>query len=67
MKLRDLKEMDRDELREKKNDFWAELLDLRTQSAMKHLDNPLKIRTIRRSIARINTFLRNHDLGIREI
>lgn len=67
MKLRDLKEMDIDELKEKKEDFGAELLNLRTQGAMKHLDNPLKIRILKRSIARINTLLRQHELGIREI
>jgi large subunit ribosomal protein L29 len=67
MKLRDLKEMDVDELKAKKEEFLAELLNLRSQFAMKHLDNPLKIRTLRRSIARINTLLREYELGIREI
>lgn len=65
MKLRDLKEMDVDELQKKKKECLSELLDLRTQSAMKYLDNPSKIRTLRRSIARINTFLKQHELGIR--
>jgi len=67
MKFRDLKEMDKDELKEKKEEFYAELLNLRTQFAMKHLDNPLKIRILRRSIARINTLLREYELGIREM
>ncbi|MEW6095936.1 MAG: 50S ribosomal protein L29 [bacterium] len=67
MKLRDLKEMDIDELKEKKEELSAELLNLHTQFAMKHLQNPLKIRILRHSIARINTLLREHALGIREI
>lgn len=67
MKLRDLREMDIDELQEKKKECLSGLLDLRTQSAMKHLDNPSKIRTLRRSIARINTLLKEHELGIRKI
>jgi len=67
MKLRDLKEMDLDELKEKKTEFLSELLNLRTQSRIKHLDNPMKIRTLRRSIARINTLLREQELGLREI
>lgn len=66
MKFRDLKEMDIDELKAKKKELSAELLNLRTQLAMKHLDNPMKIRTLRRSIARINTLLREYELGIRE-
>lgn len=67
MKLRDLKEMDVDELKAKRKECFAELLNLRSQFAMKHLDNPLKIRILKRSIARINTLLREHELGIREI
>lgn len=67
MKLRDLKEMDLDELKEKKNELWKEMLNLRTQTSIKQLDNPMKIRILRRSIAKINTLLRMHELGIREI
>lgn len=67
MKLRDLKEMDLDELKEKKNELWKEMLNLRTQTIIKQLDNPMKIRILRRSIAKINTLLRMHELGIREI
>jgi len=67
MKLRDLKEMDLDELKEKKNEFLSELLNLHSQAVIKQLDNPMKMRTLRRSIARINTLLRAHELGIRKI
>ncbi|MEW6606741.1 MAG: 50S ribosomal protein L29 [bacterium] len=64
--FRDLKEMDLDELKSQKEKFFGEVLNLRTQSAMKHLENPSKIRTLRRSIAKINTLLREYELGIRE-
>lgn len=67
MKLRDLKEMDKDELKEKKNEFLKEMLNLRTQAIIKQLDNPMKIRILRRSIAQINTLLKMHELGLREI
>ena len=40
-----------------------ELMKLRTQAALGTLDNPGKIRAIRKTIARILTVLRERELG----
>ncbi|MFH1563112.1 MAG: 50S ribosomal protein L29 [Nitrospirota bacterium] len=65
--FRDLKELDIDELKKKREEFLSELLDIRTRFAMKHLDNPMKISKLKHSVARINTLLKEYELGIREI
>ena len=65
--LRDLKELDIDELKRKREEFLSELLNIRTRFAMKHLDNPMKISKLKRSVARVNTLLKEYELGIREI
>ena len=41
-----------------------ELIDLRLQKVLGHLDNPMRLRTIRREIARLNTRIHAVDIGI---
>ena len=41
-----------------------ELIDLRLQKVLGHLDNPMRLRTIRRDIARLNTRIHAVDIGI---
>ena len=41
-----------------------ELIDLRLQKVLSHLDNPMRLRTIRRDIARLNTRIHAVDIGI---
>ncbi len=43
-----------------------ELIDLRLQKVLSHLDNPMRLRTIRRDIARLNTRIHAVDIGIAE-
>jgi large subunit ribosomal protein L29 len=40
---------------------------LRLQLVMKQLANPLRVRLIRRDIARLETIVREHQLGIRSL
>ncbi|HAA64844.1 MAG TPA: 50S ribosomal protein L29, partial [Thermoanaerobacter sp.] len=44
----------------------AELFNLRFQLATGQLDNPMRIRDVRKTIARIKTILRERELGIRQ-
>ncbi len=53
------------ELREDLVNTRQELFDLRFQSATEQIESPARIRELRRSIARIETVLRERDLGIR--
>jgi len=57
MKIREIRELSADDLRQKVIDLKDQLSRLRFQKAMGQLDNPMKIRNIRKDIARINTVL----------
>ena len=66
LKIRDLRELTRDELLLKKNDLLDERFNLNRRS-MKALDNPLRLRQIRREIALVNTTLNEDKLGIQKL
>jgi large subunit ribosomal protein L29 len=57
LEAKDLREMTVDELRRKSDDLSRELMRARFAKANQQLKNPLKIREIRRSIARILTIM----------
>jgi len=52
-----LKEMSQAELIAHRKELKDRYMDVRFQSIVGHVDNPLQKRTIRREIARVNTFL----------
>ena len=54
---KELKEMTTDELLMQFEDVKKELFNLRLQQVSGQLENPLRIRAVRRSIARINTIM----------
>jgi large subunit ribosomal protein L29 len=64
MKKEQMKELTREELLQRKSETEEELFNLRLQKASKELDNPLRLRTLRRDLARINTILREDELKI---
>ena len=55
MKTSDLRELSNDELNLKLKEMQETMFRYRFQSAMGQLENPIKIRQIRRDIAKINT------------
>ncbi|HHE39008.1 MAG TPA: 50S ribosomal protein L29 [Candidatus Cloacimonetes bacterium] len=57
MKIMELRELTNDELRQKYEDSREELFNLRFQKAMNRLENPLRIKDVRRDIARIKTLI----------
>ncbi len=65
MKKEQLRVLSVDELNTKLQDNTEALENLRFQKAMQQLENPIKIREIRREIAQIKTAIREHELGIR--
>ena len=67
MKKEQMKELARDELLQKKVELEEEFFNLRLQRASRELDNPLRLRVIRKELARINTFLREDELKIRTL
>jgi large subunit ribosomal protein L29 len=57
MKTSELKDLSTDELARKAGELRHEILNLRVQQASGQLENPARLRLIRRDIARIHTWL----------
>ena len=67
MKPFKLREMNRDELQLRLRDLREEIFNLRFAAATRALDNPLRLREVRHEIARIETIMREDELGIRQL
>ncbi len=57
MKARELRELSEDELRIKERDLIEQLFKLRFQHSLGQLENAMKLRNVKRDIARIKTIL----------
>ncbi|MGL5245536.1 50S ribosomal protein L29 [Clostridium tarantellae] len=69
MKARELKELrtsNPQDLRVKLNDLKAELFNLRFQLATGQLENPMRIREVKKSIAQIKTIIREEELKVEQ-
>jgi large subunit ribosomal protein L29 len=64
MKTNELRNLTTAEIEQKITSFKEELFNLRFQLATGQLDNPIRIRDIRKGIARAKTVLRERELGI---
>ena len=58
MKAQALREMSPEELGKKDEELCKQLLNLRFQLGTKQIENPNKIREVRRDIARVRTVMR---------
>ncbi len=65
MKIKEIKEQTREELEAKLAEVKKSLFNLKFQKATGQLENPLKLRNLRKDIARIKTLLREKELGIK--
>ena len=63
MKAKKMRELTDDELNRKVSDYKEELFNLRFQLATGQLDNPLRIRDVRKNIARCKTVLRQREIA----
>ena len=57
MKIKELKEMSADELKHKEAELADQLFKLRFQKSLGQLESPMKVKNVRRDIARIKTLL----------
>ncbi|MDQ7094113.1 50S ribosomal protein L29 [Desulfosporosinus sp. PR] len=64
MKTKDFRDLTDDEVAKEIDDYKTELFNLRFQLATGQLDNPMRIREIRKGIARGKTILRERELKI---
>ena len=62
MKARELRELTDIELEEQYDDLKEELFNLRFQNATGQLDNPARIKLVKKDIARVKTILREREL-----
>jgi len=64
MKANELRNLTTAEIEQKVAGYKEELFNLRFQLATGQLDNPHRIREVRKEIARAKTVLRERELGI---
>lgn len=64
--LQELRVNTAQELSAKLNDLKAELFNLRFQLATGQLENPMRIRQVKKSIAQVKTILREKELKVIE-
>lgn len=62
MKANKLRDMSVNELEQKLVELKGELFNLRFQMATGQLENPMRVRDVKKSIARIKTILREREL-----
>ena len=58
MKIAEVRELTVDDLRTRAKELDDELFRLRIQKSMGQLEAPLKVRSVRRDLARVKTLLR---------
>lgn len=64
MKAKDIRSRTNTEILEELDSLKDELFNLRFQLATGQCENPMRIRDVRKSIARAKTILRERELGI---
>lgn len=67
MKAKELRNLTTAEIEQKIKSLKEELFNLRFQLATGQLDNPARIREVRKGIARAKTILRERELGINQV
>lgn len=62
MKANKIRELSSNELEQKLLELKGELFNLRFQMATGQLENPMKVKDVKKSIARIKTILKEREL-----
>lgn len=66
MKASELIDMTPEELKGRENDLRKELFNLRFQQTTGEIENPKRIRAVRKDIARVLTTIRQKEIGIKK-
>lgn len=64
MKAKEIRDLSPGELEQKLTGLKEELFNLRFQLATGQLENPMKIREVKKSIARVKTIQRQQELSV---
>ncbi|MFP4225735.1 MAG: 50S ribosomal protein L29 [Desulfobacterales bacterium] len=65
MKVQDIRDLSGDELNKRLQDTIESYFNLRFQHETGQLENPRRLRQVKRDIARLNTIKRERELNIR--
>lgn len=65
MKIKDLREMTVEELGTKRRELKQEMLNMRIQQKIGQLENPSRLRLLRRDVARIETIINERARGVK--
>jgi large subunit ribosomal protein L29 len=66
MKMDEVKQLSLDDLKLRLEDAIEELENLRFQHSTHQLDNPLRLKSVRKDIARLKTVIHEYELGVRK-
>ncbi len=64
MKAKEIRELTNQELEVKLDELKEELFNLRFQVATGQIENPMRLKQVRKDIARVKTILRERELHI---
>ena len=64
MKIQEIRDLSTQELEDKVKGLKEELFNLRFQNATNQLDNPMRIVSVKKDIAKVKTVLKEKELGI---
>lgn len=67
MKVKEIRDLTTEELQKKLTDLKVELFNLRFQLATGQLDNPMRVRDVKKSLARVKTIIRERDLESKSV
>jgi len=62
-----IRDLAKEEIEQRLLDAQEELFNLRLRKRAQKLDNPLRLRLVKRDIARLKTILHEHEKGIRAL
>jgi len=65
-KKKNINQMSVDELKKELNDLNDSMMNFRFQKSLQQLEHPQKISQNRKNIARIKTFIRQFELGLKK-
>lgn len=66
MKVKDFREMNATELNQKMSGLKEELFNLRFQLATGQLENPMRIKEVKKAIARVKTIQREQEIKVNQ-
>jgi len=67
VKIERLRELTRTELEQKRRDVEQELFNLHVRRSLQPPDNPVRMRMLRRELARVLTILREDEIDVRKL